>query len=77
MQYDTNVHLSARLPTKMVVEAAQKTQYHRYRALSYGVPAELLSAKSELPMKPDGREKAAVAVTWGMDGQKHQRCRTG
>ena len=55
----------------MVVEAAQKTQYQRYRALSYGVPAELLSAKSELPMNPGG-----VAVRWGI-GQKLQSAGQG
>jgi hypothetical protein len=37
----------------MVVDAAQNTQYHKYNELPYGVEAELLRAKSELPIKPE------------------------
>ena len=46
------VHLSAMLPTRMVVDAAQNTQYHRKRAFPYGTDETSLRAKSAFPMKP-------------------------
>jgi len=54
MTYEMKVHLSAMLPTRIVVDAAQNTQYQRKRAFPYGTDETSLRAKSALPMKPDG-----------------------